>query len=234
MRELKFSYRGGGAGARGAFVAVFCCALLVLAAAGVGYAQAGRRVAKPKSDPPVPRPAETVAPVKEPTPEPEKISLLVGGSRPSAMSHAAGLTDILPGIVGRRLQDSSRLQVTSGGEMSRGEANKRAKVAETKTFVVWLELQGDTFDLDPLTRRGRIEDISIRYVVLEPVTGKQRDQGSVHLRPVNAGIFGGTRPLPSCYPRVSTNFEYALVVAGIETAERIFRSFSLTSPRLCA
>lgn len=234
MRELKFSYRSGNVSAGGALVALFCCALLVLASTGTSYAQAGRRVAKPKSDPPVPKSVETTAPAKEPTPEPEKISLLVAGSVPLSMRFGAGVADNLPGVVGRRLQDSQRLRVGSGGEMSRGEAVKRAKAAEAKTFVVWVELEGSGFDLDPLNRRTRLEDFSIRYVVLEAGTGKARDQGSVHLRSVSGGIFGGARRLPSCYPQVSSNFEYALAVAGIETAERIFRSFSLTSPRLCS
>ncbi|MCA1556205.1 MAG: hypothetical protein LC747_05895, partial [Acidobacteria bacterium] len=126
------------------------------------------------------------------------------------------------------------LQVASGGEMTRGEANKRAKNGETKTFIVLVELQGNGFDLDPLNRGTRLEDLSIRYIVLEPVTGKLKDQGSIHLRSVRGGILGGTRRLPSCYPQPYSNFEYALTVAGIETAERILRAFSLSSPPLCS
>jgi hypothetical protein len=233
MQELNFSHRKRRATARGG-VAVFYCALLVLAAFGLGYAQAGRRVAKPKSDPPVPRPAETIAPVKEPTPEREKISLLVVGSPSSGMNSRLGALENLPGIVGRRLQDSRSLQIASGGEMTRGEANKRAKEKETKTFIVWMELQGQGFDTDPMNRRTRLEDLSISYVVIEPGTGKRRDQGSVSLRSVSGGILGGTRRLPSCYPQPFSNFEYSLAVAGIEAAERIIRSFSLPSPPHCS
>jgi hypothetical protein len=233
MRELNLSDRNRSVRARN-IVLAFGGALLLLAAVGVGYGQAGRRVAQPKNDPPVPKPAATAAPVKEPTPEPEKLSLLVAGSTSSGMRYALGVADNMPGVVGRRLQDSKRLQVTSGGEMSRGEANKRAKNPETKTYIVWLELQNDGFDLDPMARRTRLEDLSIRYVVLEPITGKLRDQGSVQLRPVNSGILGGARRLPSCYPQASSNFEFALTVAAIETAERILHSFSLPNPPLCS
>jgi hypothetical protein len=233
MQELNFSYRRRRVTARGG-IAIFYCVLLVLGAVGLGYAQAGRRVAKPKSDPPVPKPTEAAAPVKEPTPEPEKISLLVAGS-PSRMMHGSlGMVENLPGIVGRRLQDSRSLQVASGGEMTRGEANKRAKEKETKTFIVWVELQGHGFDIDPMNRRTRLEDLSVSYVVLEPGTGKLRGQGSVHLRSVSGGILGGARRLPSCYPQPFSNFEYSLAVAGIETAERILRSFSLPNPPLCS
>jgi hypothetical protein len=212
----------------------FCgCVLFMLAAlAGVSYAQAGRRVQTPKKDPPVPKATGVEVPVKEPTPETEKISLLVVSSRSSAMRYTVGLADNLPGVVGRRLQDSRRLDVASGGEMSRGEANKRAKEKETKTFVVWFELEGQGFDMDPMSRRTRVEDLSIRYIVLEPGTGKLKDQGIVHLRPVNSVL--GARRLPSCYPQVSSNFEFALMVAGIETAERIFRSFALPNPPICS
>ena len=216
-------------------IALFCFALLITAAANSGYAQAGRRVQKPKNDPPVPKTAGTpTAPVTEPTPEPEKISLLVAGSRSGSMRYAMGVADNLPGVVGRRLQDSKRVSVASGGEMTRGEASKRAKNVETKTFVVLVELQGNGFDLDPLNRRTRLEDLSINYVVLEPGTGKLKDQGSVRLRSVSGGILGGTRRLPSCYPQAYSNFEFALIVAGIETAERIIRAFSLSSPALCS
>ncbi|HEX8131662.1 MAG TPA: hypothetical protein VF527_21375 [Pyrinomonadaceae bacterium] len=236
MPKLKFSYRIKNITARrtGSGVAVVCCALLVLAAFGMSYGQAGRRVAKPKTDPPVPKPAETAVSVNAPTPEPEKIPLLVAGSPSMSMTFMMGVTDKLPGVVGRRLQDSKRLQATNGGEMSRGEANKRAKNVETKTFIVWIELQGSGFNPDPVNGRTRIEDLSIHYVVLEPGTGKMKDKGNVPLRPVRGGILGGTRRLPSCYPQAHSNFEYALVVAGIKTAERIFHSLSLPNPPLCS
>lgn len=233
MPDSKFSKRNQGVWTRD-IVAVFCCALLVLAAVGMGYAQAGRRVAKPKSDPPVPKSAEPVATAKEAPPEREKIPVFVVASRPSVIGYAGGLSDNLPGAVARRLSDSGGLQVASGGEMSRGEANKRAKSGETKAFVVWLELQGDAYDIDPRTRRTRIEHLSVRYVVLEPGTGKTKDHGSVHLRPVRGGVFGGVRRLPSCYPQATSDFEYAIMQAGIEAAERIIRSFSLPNPTLCS
>jgi len=239
MRELKFSFLGHSVRARGLVVCcvlVVCCGELFIpaAASGTVYAQAGRRVTKPKSDPPVPKADPTITPSKEPAAEPEKISLLVVSSRSSALRYAAGLDDNLPGVVVRRLSDSPRLQVVSGGEMSRGEASKRARNNETKPFVVWFEIEGQGFDLDPINRRTRVEDLSIRYIVLEPGTGKVKDQGSVNLRPVSGGVFGSIRRLPSCYPQVSSNFQFALTVAGIETAERIIRDFSLPNPPLCS
>lgn len=207
-----------------------------MAMASVSYAQAGRRVPPPKSDPPVPKAAEPAAtPVKEKLPEAAKISLLVGSSLSNFMRSSLGTSDILQVAVGRRLQDSKSLQIASGGEMTRGEAHKRAKKEETKTFIVWFEMGGNDFGFDPLSRRTRLEDLSIRYVVLEPMTGKVKSQGDVYLRTPSTGILGGIgRRLPSCYPQALSTFEYALTVAGIETAERIIRSFSLPAPPLCS
>jgi len=216
---------------------VFLCGgLLMLASASAGYAQAGRRVTPPKSDPPVPKTAEPApTPVKEKLPERAQISLLVASERSHSMRLPLGTDDILQAAVGRRLQDSKSLKITAGGEMSRGEANKRAKKDETGTFVVWFEFGGNNFDLDPLGGRARIEDLSVRYIVLEPATGKIKTQGDVYLHSRNTGILGGIgRRLPSCYPQAVSNFDYALTEAGIEAAERIIRSFSLPLPPLCS
>lgn len=219
-------------------LAVLCCALLVLAAAGMGYAQA-RRVAKPKSDPPVPKAAETAAPVKEPTPEPSKISLLVGIGRPPIMSRLPLSADnLLQGAVVQRLRDSKALQVTSSEDMTRGEAIKRAKSVETKTHVVWFELQYSSGNYNPADRnRDDAENFYIEYIVLEAGTAKVKRQGTVHMRPTRSSRIGGIgigRSLPRCYPQGLYNVEFALVEAGIELAERVFDSLSLASPPLCS
>lgn len=218
-------------------IAFLCGGLLMLASASAGYAQAGRRVPPPKSDPPVPKTAEPApTPVKEKPPERAQISLLVASERSHSMRLPLGTDDILQAAVGRRLQDSKSLKIAAGGEMSRGEASKRAKKDETGTFVVWFEFGGNNFDLDPIGGRTRIEDLSVRYIVLEPATGKIKTQGDVYLRSRNTGILGGGigRRLPGCYPQAVSNFDYALTEAGIEAAERIIRSFSLPLPPLCS
>ena len=239
MRELKITDRGKRVAARGA-VAVFYCALLVPAAAGLGYAQAGRRVAKPKSDPPVQQSAEPAAtPTPAPKPkETEKVSLVVGNSSSAMMSRLSlNAGDMLQGAVVQRLRDSATLQIASGGQMTRGEATKRAKSDTTKTYVVWFELQEDSSRIfDPANSRGG-QEFYVRYVVLEPVTAKVKIEGSVYLRPPGSSRIGGIgigRNLPRCYPQGLQSVEFALVEAGIETAERIFRAFYLPNPPFCS
>lgn len=222
--------------ARG-MVAFFCCTLLVLASAGGARAQAGRRVQKPKSDPPVPMPVEPVAPLKQEAPEREKISVLVTSNRTTMLRTAGNADDLLQGAVAQRLRDSKALNIELGGDMSRGEAHKRAKTNETGTHVVWLELQSNTMIFDPSGRRNRTEDLYIQYVVFEPKTGKIKGQGNIYLRPTGSSRIGGIgigRSLPRCYPNTSYSLEFALIEAGIETAERIFREFSLPNPPLCS
>jgi hypothetical protein len=120
--------------------------------------------------------------------------------------------------------------------MTRGEANKRAKT-ETESYILWLELKSNSMNFDPTGRNTRTEDLYIQYVVLEPKTGKIKDQGNVPLRPTSSGRIGGIgigRSLPRCYPQPTYNVEFAVIEAGIETAERVFRAFSLSNPPICS
>ncbi|HZG50704.1 MAG TPA: hypothetical protein VEZ40_01090 [Pyrinomonadaceae bacterium] len=237
MRKSTFSSRIRRAKARRGGIAVFCCCAL-LAAVSLGYAQA-RRVAKPKNDPPVPKAAETAAPTPEPTPEREKIPLLVGSNGTPIMSRLSmNAGDLLQGAIVQRLRDSKALQVASNEDMTRGEAIKRAKNAETKTHVVWFELQDNSriYNSDN-RRRDDTEDFYIQFIVLEPGTAKVKAQGTVHLRPTSSSRIGGIgvgRSLPRCYPQGLYNVDFALVEAGIELAERIFQSFSLPNPAFCS
>ncbi|HEV7905806.1 MAG TPA: hypothetical protein VGO96_18345, partial [Pyrinomonadaceae bacterium] len=179
MQKLKIPIYQESAWARRNVFNLWSCVLLVLLVSGVGYGQAGRRVQTPKNDPPVPKAAEPAAVVKKEQPEAAPISLLVGSySQPMRML-ARGAEDLLQGAVVQRLRDSKNLKLGVEESMTRGEANKRAK-AETEAFILWLELKSDRAGFDP-TGRGdiRTEDLYIQYVVLEPKTGKVKDQGNV-------------------------------------------------------
>lgn len=211
--------------------------LMLLASAGAGYAQAGRRVQPPKNDPPVPKAAEPAVVVKKAQPEAAQISLLVGSYSTPMRMLSRGAEDLLQGAVVQRLRDSKSLKLGVEESMTRGEANKRAKT-ETEAFILWLELKSDRASFDP-TGRGetRTEDVYIQYVVLEPKTGKVKDQGNIYLRPTSSGRIPGIgigRSLPRCYPQPMYNVEFAVIEAGIETAERIFRVFSLGTPPICS
>ena len=81
------------------------------------------------------------------------------------------------------------------------------------------------------------ENFYIQYIMLEPGTAKVKSQGNVYLRPTSSsriGNIGLGRSLPRCYPQGLQRVEFAIVEAGIEMAERIFRSLSLPYPPLCS
>jgi hypothetical protein len=237
MQKLKIQIHNERAAARN-MIGFGCCVLLMLlASAGAGYAQAGRRVQPPKNDPPVPKAAEPTIVAKKEQPEVAPISLLVGSYSQPMRILSRGAEDLVQGAVVQRLRDSKSLKLGVEESMTRGEANKRAK-SETEAFILWLELKNDRASFDP-TGRGevRTEDLYIQYVVLEPKTGKVKDQGSVYLRPTSSGRIPGIgigRSLPRCYPQPVYNVEFAVIEAGIETAERIFRAFSLGNPPMCS
>jgi hypothetical protein len=241
MPKLNFSHRGENIAARCGVVAaaLACCALFVLAAFGMGYGQAGRRVSKPKTDPPVPKAAEAAATPAATPKEAEKVPLLIGSHTASVnlpMSMSAG--ELLQGAVVQRLRDSQSLQIGSDSNMTRGDAIKRAKNAETKSQIVWLELHHNSSMYDPAGTSGRgTENLYIQYIVYEPGTAKVKAQGNVYLRPTSSSRVPGLgigRRLPRCYPQGLYGVEFALVEAGIETAERIFREMSLPYPPLCS
>ena len=217
----------------------FCvCLLLMLSAfAGASYGQAGRRVQPPKNDPPVPKAAEPAAVVKKEQPAAASISLLVGSYATPMRVLPMGAEDLLQGAVVQRLRDSKSLKLGVEESMTRGEANKRAK-AQTEAYILWLELKSNAMSYDPTgMRNARTEDLYIQYVVLEPKTGKVKAQGNVHLRPTSSGRIGGIgigRSLPRCYPQPAYAAEFAVIEAGIETAERVFHAFSLSNPPLCS
>jgi hypothetical protein len=237
MQKLKIEIRVERVSSPSKFGFCCCCVLLMLlATAGVSYAQAGRRVQPPKNDPPVPKAAEPAAVIKKEQPEAAQISLLVGSYSTPMRQLPGRAEDLLQGAVVQRLRDSKSLKLGVEESMTRGEANKRAKEA-TDSYILWLELRSNGMDFDPAGRNARTEDLYIQYVVLEPKTAKVKAHGNVQLRPTSSGRIGGIgigRGLPRCYPQPAYAAEFAVMEAGIETAERIFRALSLVSPPLCS
>jgi hypothetical protein len=236
MQKLKIQSHDEHVSARRKMIGICCGVLLMLVAlGGVSYGQAGRRVQPPKNDPPVPpKAAEPAAVVRKEQPPAESISLLVGSYTSAMRQLTRGAEDLVQGAVVQRLRDSKSLKLGVEESMTRGEANKRAK-AETQAYILWLELKNDRMDFDPTGRNTRTEDLSIQYVVLEPKTGKVKTQGNVYLRSTGSGRVPGIgRSLPRCYPQPAYSVEFAVIEAGIETAERVIRAFNLPNPPLCS
>lgn len=127
-----------------------------------------------------------------------------------------------------RLRNSQLLDVSMGSFASLGEAKKIAQ-KETETFIVLVELDEENFPSPPRQGSSRGE-VTIKYFVLLPGTGKIKFTGSVYIHP--AFISNRDRVLNQkslCYPDVSGDSLY-LLEASIETAERILNKFKLPIP----
>lgn len=215
------------------FINKFCFLLtffLICMFANFLNAQSGRRVKSPP--PPAPEVSnpepKTETTVKEQVKPLHKLKIYsdtkgVGFSQfyfPKRMSR--WITD--------RLQDSLLLEVSTGSEASLSEAKKMAKNT-TEIFLVLVELDEDQYLGPTRSRSNSINgEISIKYHVLEPVTGNTKFYGQVVLYPDNRTIGGGIlNDKGLCYPEVTGNEKY-LLQASIETAERIMSSFKIPIP----
>jgi len=225
MKRSDFNFGPRGVARFAALLVVATCAL---ASGGAAWAQSGRRPPRPQEIAPVPTPTpEPVAPKKS-EPEDTKIPVLVlAGEASYFYSSRLTLENILAVTV-VRLRESKSLVVTGEERRAgRSEAIKRAK-AEVSRRVVWLELRVDQ-RADVGIRRPPPEYYQIDYTVFSPATGNVEAAGSVQLRRAYGPL--GQRPLPSCYPRTTTEQEF--IVAAIEAAERIIKSLSLSVPPRC-
>jgi hypothetical protein len=196
---------------------VVICAVIISANLAVG--QSGRRVPK-KPDPPSNPRLEPQPPVKAAEPEIPKIPLLLvfGGS---SVTSDLFLNRVAVESCEKRLKDSSALAVRTGKEMNRGQASDYAK--SMNQHVASLEVEQERAGLSP--SRVGLDDISIRYYVFTPGTGKTKSSGRVYLRPPRTGV---GLPLPA--PRSPVVIQYAVEEAGREAAERIINALGLALP----
>lgn len=201
--------------------------------AGTVSAQSGRRAPKQSSEPPVPVPTPEAKAVKI-VPATEKIQVLVVAYSPASMSVSIGDIDVLMDTLIHRLRDANALSVSAGDKMSRDHARKRAQSEENR-YVIWIELQANGLDTDPIggSRRSG-ENYHIQYVVFAPRTGQTKTNGNIYLRPdtISGGIGGGRSRTPACYPP-AYGFDYSLMLGAFETADRIIQSFDLAVPPVC-
>ncbi len=206
-------------------VALSFSLLVILASAGMSAAQSGRRLpSKPKQPSPViPSESETPPPAPpEKRPEiPQTPVLVVKYSSVSSGGYYYGQY-VLDGCIGR-MKESGSLKVRTGKEMNSKEASDYAK-ASADNFVVWLDLDLDSLGVDA-SQSGR--DITVRYAVYTPGTGKVKTQGRVYLRPYQARIGGVGLPVP--VPNGRAQGELVFKQAGEDIAERVMDSFG-TAP----
>jgi hypothetical protein len=108
-------------------------------------------------------------------------------------------------------------------DLNRGEAYRKAK-AETKTYVVWLQLSQNTMG----SSNSGYADLELEYVVFTPGTGKIATSGRSYLDANNRRgpvVAGPTS-------RGSANIVYTerlLKYAAEDAADRILRALHLSN-----
>lgn len=195
--------------------------LIVAACAISAHAQSGRR--QPKAPPAAPVPT----PTPEPTPVPKKekersdLGFIIAGDNSSAFENLPlGFYDaVMTGCADRLSSGSSAIVTISRGDMTRGEAIKKAKAETTNTYVVLIKLV-----LDRMYARS-YDDLEVDFTVFAPKTGKVVVSGRAYQNVNRKGpiIVGPTsRGSSGALYR-----EQLLKLAGEDAANRILKSLSL-------
>ena len=189
-----------------------CCTLSV-------QAQSGRRQVKPPPVAPVPTPT----PEATPTPKKEVKSDLfffVGADRNGSYASLpfTYYDAVLQGCASRLRAGSSADVEVSDHDVNRGEAIKKAK-AETKAYVVWLNLT-----LDTMARSS--DDFVLEFIVYAPETAKVVTNGRSYMKGQRAGPV-----VVDPNPRSRTSGLYReelLKRAGEEAGDRIIKALHLS------
>jgi hypothetical protein len=162
----------------------------VLVCANVTRGQSGRRLSQPATSPtPLPEPASNSAKSASESTRP-KISVLVG--RQPTSRHLLTEDTIYSAFI-QRLNEQKNIEAVPIGDVKKREqAVKRAR-SETERFLVLLQLEIDNFQEGTIVLNS--PDLEIKYLVLAPVTGKQRYRGKVYFQAI-----GGARARKDAWP----------------------------------
>jgi hypothetical protein len=127
-----------------------------------------------------------------------------------------------------RLAQSNSVSATPTDDVNRKQASDMAK-ASTDTYVLWFEFEYDTGSLrqppgglDP----SRAQQMSVRYEVFAPGTGKSKTSGHLFQRVRTPG--GVPLPIPS--PGSTAAVEYSFRYMGREMADRLLDALNLPHP----
>jgi hypothetical protein len=193
--------------------------LLLIALCASVHAQSGRRQTKPAPAAPVPTPTPEATPIPKKPEKELELSFFVGVNRhDSSYNLPFGYYDaVMRGCAGRLQSRSSASVDTTDRDFNRGDAIKKAK-SETKTYVVLLTL---SFDL----MARSYDDLTLDYVVLEPVTSKVITTGKSYQ---NANRKGPIVVAPPTTGSVGGLYrEQLLQQAGEDAADRILKRLHL-------
>ncbi len=222
------------------------CALVIVAAGQLQYAQAqsGRSKRQERIDPPPPPPVPSPA-----TAASDASQSQLSGASPAVKFNFIIFnyveSNIIPPSIARvifdafmrRLSASSAIKIAPafGRDMNRRDAMERAKT-ETKNHVIWLRLQPDTPDPDS-RRVGAVDfdDIVINYVVFAPGTAEIETQGRVyyqHLYERSVGIGSARSSTRGRQPQQARHLlvAYTLEQASREAADHVMAAFKIPQP----
>lgn len=191
--------------------------LLALCAVSI-QAQSGRRQVKPPPVAPVPTPTPEATPIPKKEVKNELVFSL-GADRDSSYASLpfTYYDAVLQGCASRIRAGSSADVDVSDHDVNRGEAIKKAK-AETKAYVVWLNLTVDTM--------GRsYNDLVLEYIVYAPQTAKIVTNGRAYPTGRRAGpitVDPNARRTPG-----GLYYEELLKRTGEEVGDRIVKALHL-------
>ena len=199
--------------------------LLLLASAGVLFAQSGRKSTggspstTTTTTPSVAGPKTTE---KKPAAQP-KLQLLVGIDRSGVFSNVPYyIYDTVLENVIRRISEANIVLANSGGAMNRSEAVKAAKQEKVR-WVVLLEIRSVYADSGRQVKNNQ-DELAVDFTTIEPETGKIKRSGQTHQHIYQNGRGGIS--LPSKNGAVYS--EYSIKQAALEAADRILAGFDIS------
>jgi hypothetical protein len=187
----------------------------------ISHAQSGRRAAKPPSPAvPTPTPEPTPGPKATPTSKPP-INVLVGMDGNGGFQNFPSYfyTTVLESFI-KELSKEARLDIVNGGDITRGEATKKAK-QEKEGYVVHLQLGIES--MNPGARSNDARDVIVEYILMAPATTKIEASDRIYARTYqNRGIL--RQPTPGIYN------DYMLEEAAKAAAEGVAEFFKRYGP----
>jgi|GEM_PF-724331 len=207
---------------------LLAAAVLLLSHGSTASGQSGRRPPK-KSESPDPLPPKQEEPPVKPPEDKSKsrIPIKVAWYLRDVMESTTVAHIVESGCL-ERLSQSNSVSATPTDDVNRKQASDMAK-ASTDTYVLWFEFEYDTSSLQQ-PRGGldpsRAQQVSVRYEVFTPGTGKTRASGHLFQRVRGPGGV----PLPIPGPGSTAAVEYSLRYMGREMADRLLDALNLPHP----
>jgi hypothetical protein len=201
------------------FAAGFFMALTALTAT----AQSGRNIKKLPTPQPTPEPVVSQpTPTPKPVVKPEFKFKIVSFLPLSVYPNSARPENLLRWVV-ERLESSPLVEIRGNTSGNQKKA-KEAAVNSTEEYVIFLQLNQNSFGPPTASSSTSENDLWIDYAVLFPQTGKNKFRDTIYPR---RALLSRNRRM--CYPTLR-DADYMLMEASIEIADNILAKFNLPIP----